>query len=278
MNMFGLNFSFSQAKPVPYKVGLALGGGGARGVAHCGVLKAMQEIGLKPDIIAGVSAGSIAAAMYSAGLSPDHMVTLFEEARFGDFCEWKMPSDGLFRIDRFRAFLRKHIPYERIEDLPIPVVIVATNLDTGQRTAFEKGPLADCIAASCSIPIVFEPAVIDGVRYVDGGVLGNLPAWALRDRCKFLMGVNVSPLSRNFKPANNLLDIALHSYRLMSKNNTTHDMAICDLTIKTDEIADYKVFDLKGVRHVYRSGYNDAMRCFEAHGVRPKRPCRPPVV
>lgn len=238
----------------PYDLGLALSGGGARGVAHAGAIKALLEAGIKPDIVAGVSAGAIVAAMYAAGISPDDMRDMFAHSKFGDFCALSLSAGGIFRMDKFRDFLRSKIPYRRIEDLPMPVVITATNFDAGTRMAFTSGPLADCVCASCSIPIVFKPVKIDGVRYVDGGVLANMPAWAIRDKCRRLIGVNCSPVS-DMKPKDTLLQIALRSFELMSKNNSVPDMAMCDLVVRTDRIARYKVFDLKGIDDVFNSGY-----------------------
>lgn len=121
------------------------------------------------------------------------MLELFQQAKFTDFCEFGIPSGGFFSLEKFKTFLRNNIPYENLEDLPIKTVVGATDIDNGRRALFEKGPIADCVAASCSIPIVFKPAVIDGIRYVDGGVLHNLPAWAIRKRCKVLIGINCSP-------------------------------------------------------------------------------------
>ncbi len=252
----------------PYKIGLALSGGGARGFAHAGAIKALNEMGIRPGIIAGVSAGSIAAVMAAAGLSPEQMLALFQEAKLTDFCELSVPKNGFFKMDRFRKFLRKVIPYENLEELPIPVVIGATNLDDGTMTAFEEGPIAERVMASCSIPIVFQPVKIDGVRYVDGGVLHNLPAGLIRERCKYLIGVNCSPLA-NATVKDTLVDIALRSYELMAKNNAIPDMNLCDIVIKTDEIARYRVFNLKQIKRVYDSGYSLTRNYLLANGFKP---------
>ena len=144
-------------------------------------------MGLKPDIIAGVSAGSVVATMYSAGIRPDEVFEKFSSAKFSDFCEFNVPRTGFFNLGRFRKFIEDNVPYRNIEDLPVPTVVCATNYDTGRPVAFTKGNLAERVVASCSIPIVFDPMVIDGVRYVDGGLLHNLPAWAIRNKCRFLI-------------------------------------------------------------------------------------------
>ena len=250
-----------------YRTGLVLSGGGARGFAHAGALKALEEMGIKPDILAGVSAGSVAAVMYAAGISPEKMLELFLNARFSDFCELGIPKDGFFSLDRFRAFLRKNIPYANLEDLPIPVTVGATDLDNGKKLAFTSGRLDEVVAASCSIPIVFKPIKINGTRCVDGGVRHNLPAWTIRDRCKYLIAVNCSPLTKT-TVKNTLIDIAFRSYELMAKTNTVADMELCDIVIRTDEIARYRAFNLKQIEKVFESGYRDTMNFLLYNGFR----------
>lgn len=240
----------------PYKVGLVLSGGGARGFAHAGALKALEEMGIKPDIIAGVSAGSVVTAMYAAGMKPEEILQVFSDASFTDFAEIGVPRDGFFSMEGFKKFLRKHIPYENIEQLPLPAVICATDLDNNRPVAFTEGQIFDRVAASCSIPIVFKPVKIDGVTYVDGGVLANLPAWALRDKCKYLIGINCSPVPRRGTPKS-IIDIAQRTYDLLVKTNSLPQMKLCDLAISINDIARYKVFNLKQITKVYRSGYDN---------------------
>ncbi len=245
--------SFKLGKP--YKLGLALSGGGARGFAHLGAIKALEEYGFKPDIIAGVSAGSVVTALYAAGLSNEQILSLFHDAKFSDFAELVVPKNGLFNLDRFKKFIVKSAGVKRIEELKIPAVICATDIDRGRSVAFTAGPLGECVTASCSIPIIFKPVRIAGVNYVDGGVLNNLPAWSIREKCKKLIGVNCSPLAPTKKHNGTLIDIAQRSYSLMAKSNALQDMKKCDLAINIDEIADYQVFNLKNTVQVFESGY-----------------------
>lgn len=267
MKILGFEFRRDSRPDYPYKVGLALSGGGARGFAHAGAIQAMIEVGLKPDIICGVSAGSVVAAMYAAGIAPRQMLDLFSARKFNDMASWSIPKDGFFSLDRFKEFLRESIPYERIEQLPLKTVICATNFDTGKKVAFQRGDIAECVAASCCIPIVFKPIMIGNDRYVDGGVLANLPAWAIRDKCGFLVGVNCSPPKGGRPESDNIAQIAMRSYELMSKNNAVHDMAICDMVIRMDAIARYKVFDLSNITKVFNSGYQTTMEIFRQKGI-----------
>ena len=263
--MFG--FKISRTPRPKFRIGLALSGGGARGFAHLGAIKALDGVGLKPDITAGVSAGSVVATMYSAGIRPDEVFEKFSSAKFSDFCEFNVPRTGFFNLGRFRKFIEDNVPYRNIEDLPVPTVVCATNYDTGRPVAFTKGNLAERVVASCSIPIVFDPMVIDGVRYVDGGLLHNLPAWAIRNKCRFLIGVNCSPLAPP-PEKKGIVSVALRSYELVTKTNALGDMALCDMIVRTDDIARYKVFDLKGIEDVYESGYRDTLNFLKKHGIR----------
>ncbi|MCM1292201.1 MAG: patatin-like phospholipase family protein [Bacteroides sp.] len=267
MKMFGYELKKTAISTYDYKVGLALSGGGARGFAHCGAIQAMLEVGLKADIIAGVSAGSVVAVMHAAGIPPREMLDMFVELKFNDLAKWSMPKGGFFRLDKFKKFLRKNIPYKRLEQLPVPTVVCATDYRAGRKVAFSTGDLADCVAASCCVPIVFSPVMIKGVGYVDGGVLSNLPAWAIRNRCKFLVGVNCSPATSEDVPSDNVVRMAMRSYQLMSRNNMVTDMKMCDMLVNVDDVADYSVFDLKGITGVFDSGYNAACDYLASRGV-----------
>lgn len=247
-----------------YRIGAALSGGGARGFAHIGVLQALDESGVRPDIVAGVSAGAVAAVFYAAGVSYKQMLRAFSDSKFSDFAELGVPKDGFFKLDRFGQFLSRNIPYERLEDLPVKTVICATDIDHGEAVVFEEGPLAECVLASCSIPIVFKPRVINGTRYVDGGVLHNLPAWAIRDRCRTLYGVNVSPVDKNVKkPKGTIIDMATRSFKLMAKTNAVPDMLLCDHVIQIEDIAHYNVFNLHEVEKIYSLGYQATKRLLQ---------------
>lgn len=262
---------FGFKKTPPYRIGLALSGGGARGFAHAGALKALGEVGIKPDIVAGVSAGSVAAVLFTSGKRPEDIVDLFKQHSFTQLCELTTPTSGLMRMEGFRQLLRDNIPYENLEELPVHTVVGATDFDRGKPVAFEHGNLVDCVSASCSMPIVFKPMEIDGVRYVDGGVLHNLPAWAIRKRCKVLIGVNCSPLTSGPTNKNNLLGVALRSYELMAKTNCANDLMMCDIAVHTDAIARYQVFNLKQIDKVFECGYVETMRTLLRLGFKRRR-------
>lgn len=247
----------ASAEKPKFRLGVALSGGGARGFAHAGALAAIEEAGHKPEVIAGVSAGSIVGSLYAAGVDPQRFMELFAERRARKFVDFHIKDGGVFSIAPFKRFIEKNLgKYRRIEELPIPLFIGATDFDHGEPHVFSSGPIAERVIASCSIPIVFPPVEIDGVHYVDGGVLRNHPAWIIRDKCDFLIGVNVSPLSSRLKDdVDSLVSVMIRTYNLMAKANQKQDMELCDLNIETPEIAYYKTFDLSNIEKVYLSGY-----------------------
>ncbi len=246
------------------KYGIAFGGGGARGFAHIGVLQALEEYGINPGILSGVSAGSIAAVLYGAGLTPHDMIECFAESqKFGDFTEWTIPKSGFFKLDKFGKMLESWLSVMNLEDLKIPTVVCATNFDKGISIGWCKGEIVPRVLASCSIPILFPPIRINGVHYVDGGVLRNLPAWAIRDYCKTLIGSNCSPLDRQFTYRQSVIDIAGRTFHLMSKANVLQDLKICDYVVSPQLISRTKTFDLTSLKKNVKIGYITACKILE---------------
>ncbi len=246
-----------------YRLGIAFSGGGARGFAHAGALMAIEEVGLKPDVLAGVSAGSVVAVLYAGGVSPLGIAEIFARTNFRDFTELSIGQGGFFNMEKFGRFIERALGGKTtFEQLSIPVYVSATNLDDACPTVFSSGSIKDLVAASCSIPILFKPVKIDGADYVDGGVLRNHPAWILRDKCDTLIGINVSPLvpKKTFK---SIVDVALRTYNLMAKANQKEDMDLCDISVEIPALVDYTVFDLKHIKEIFVSGYvamRDALR------------------
>lgn len=246
-------------------VGIALSGGGARGFSHIGVLMAMERFGIVPDVVSGVSAGSIAAVLYSAGLTPLDMRQCFADTnKFANFREWTIPKDGIFKLSKFAKMLESWLPVSNLEDLKIPTVVCATNLERGTTIGWSKGEIVPRVIASCSIPIVFSPVKIKEYHYVDGGVLHNLPAFAIREYCDTLYGANCSPLDKTYQYKESIIDIALRTYHLTTKSNLAPDLRLCDYVITPREITNQKIFDLTSLDMAIKIGYEAACRVFEA--------------
>ena len=245
-----------------YKLGLALSGGGAKGFAHIGVFKLLEECGLMPDVIVGTSVGSLMGTLFADGYSADEIKELFSGREFSEFAQLQLPKSGLFDSKRFRHFLRRHLRAKTFEELKTPLIVMATDLDNGESHEFRSGPIVEAVTASCSIPIIFSPVVINGVHYVDGGLFHNFPVSIIRDSCERVIGVNVSPLvSQKYKQT--IFHIAERSYHYMFRANTIEDREMCDVLIEAEEFGMYKTFDLENVDQISKIGYSAAVRAFE---------------
>lgn len=242
-----------------YPLGLALSGGGAKGFAHLGVLQALEEKGLRPDIISGTSAGAFAGVLYADGHSPKEILSFFEKKAFKEFAEWTIPQSGIFKTDRFNAFLKKHLRASTFEELHIPLIVTATDIENGTTVQFDKGPLIPAIIASCSFPIVFTPVEINGVHYVDGGLFKNFPVSLIRKQCEKVIGVNVSPL-KGQKYKNSLFYIAERSFHYISVSNSLADKNLCDLLIESPRVSKYPMFSLDHTEEIFKIGYHTAIK------------------
>lgn len=247
-------------------VGYAFSGGGARGFSHIGVIKALEQFDIHPNVMAGVSAGSVAAVMYGAGLTPDDMTKCFKEfSKISSYASWKVPGNSLMKIDKFGKLLESWLPVRYLEQLQIPTIVCATDFQHCKSIGWGKGEIAPRVLASCSIPIVFEPVKINDGIYVDGGVLRNLPAWAVRKYCKTLYGINCSPLNPVWgdPSKHNILDIALRSYHMMSKTNMVEDARKCDVLINLRGAHAIGTFDISKLDKAVNLGYETACRVLE---------------
>ena len=244
------------------RIGIAMSGGGIKGVCHAGVLKALEEHNLKPDILSGVSAGSIVGAFYSDGYSPDQIGELFSDVNFRQWTKIGIPTKGFFSIDPFVEFLKKNLRTKRLENLPIPLRIVATDLDNGRSETFTSGNLIDCIAASCSVPVLFHPRKINNTNYVDGGVFKNFPVSTIRNDCDYLIGINASPLVANDYKLS-IINVAARSYHFMFKANIVHDKELCDFLIEPPDMAHFDTFETEKSKEIFSLGYKTAKELLE---------------
>lgn len=247
-----------------YKLGVALSGGGAKGFAHAGALRALEEFGCKPDVIAGTSAGAIAGVLYSAGYTPKDICSLFQKKGFADFTQLTIPKAGFFNPNKFIEFLRRKIPYANIEDLPIPMRVVSSDLDNGVVKVFTEGSLPERVMASSTVPIVFPPTVIDGVHYVDGGVFCNFPVEAIRKECEIVIGINVSPLAPT-EYKKNVIEIALRAFNFMFRANSKESGKLCDILVEMPTVLQYETFSLNQVHEIYKLGYEETKKILQQH-------------
>lgn len=242
------------------RIGLVLSGGGARGIAHIGVIKAFEENDIRVDAIAGSSAGSIVGALLAAGKTADEMLALVKESSIFKILKVGLPSDGLTKLTYLRDKLQAVIPEDSFTALQIPLYVAISNLVTGQLEIASSGSLSQIVMASSSIPLFFKPVEIDGALYTDGGVLDNLPVAPLLERTDFIIGVNVMPhYDVPPKSVQNIFGIATRVFDMAVWANTAANLKHCHLVIEPTELHRYHIFQLNKYQQIYELGYEAAM-------------------
>ncbi len=240
-------------------LGLVLGGGGARGFAHLGVLKAMEELGIKPDIISGTSCGSIVGAMYASGLSSKECLDFFLKEKLYSLVRPTLSKKGLMVMTGFEAKLENYISAKTFEDLKIPLIITASDINGGVPVHFKEGLLVEKIIASSSVPIVFVPKEIDGIDYVDGGLFMNLPVRPIRDLCKTIIAVEINAIDTHEK-VHNMMEMATRSFNLGVEGNTYKDRELADILIVPDNMTRYNMLNMDHAQEIVEKGYKIAKK------------------
>ncbi len=236
------------------KIGLTLSGGGARGIAHIGMLKALEEIGVEISVISGTSAGSIVASLYAYGIKPDKIL---ENVRQLSLLKSVRPAwtwAGLLTMDGVKELIVKNIPENNFSALKIPLTIAATEIRKGEVNYFTSGELTSAVVASCSIPAVFSPLNIKDNLYVDGGLLDNLPSSCIRNQCDFLIGSHCNKISKDFDPKNVKVVIE-RSLLIAISANTQLSKQLCDMVIEPPAMDRFTVFDIGKAQEIFDYGY-----------------------
>jgi NTE family protein len=220
--------------PVKLKIGLALGGGAAKGFAHIGVIKMLEASGIHPDVVAGTSAGSVVGALYASGMDAFALQqTAFglDEAKIRDV---RLFSGGLVQGQALQDYVNQLLHKQPIEQLKMPFAAVATELETGTRTVFVRGNTGRAVRASSSIPGVFEPVEIHGKHYVDGGVVSPIPVDAARQLgADFVIAVDISAAPDGSNPQG-MMNIVGQSIDIMGRQLAAQESARADVVIRPD--------------------------------------------
>lgn len=241
-----------------YKIGIALGGGGARGFAHLGVLKALEERGIKLDIISGTSAGSIVGGFYADKKSPEGIFKIIKEKGFFKYTNFNIPKTGLVGLEGLEKQINEDLSVENIEDFTIPFLAAVTNLNAGKVEYFDKGDASSVIKASSAIPVLFSPVVMNGALYADGGILDNVPVAPLRDVCEKTIAVDISPVT-NMETIENLFQIALRTFQLSVSKSSVGLAERCDLLISLEECNRFDLLNTSNAKELYDIGYDYVM-------------------
>ena len=248
-----------KVKKKKYNVGIAFGGGGARGFAHLGALKALEENGIDFDEVAGTSVGSIIGSLYAFGLSSDEMLKIAKKLKVSDIKTSKMlfkPS-GTLGIENI---IKTAIGDAHFEDMKKSLTVVAVDLKSTKEIDIKSGNVAKAVAGSCAVPGVFEPVDFGEYTLADGGLQNTIPADVLRKSgCKYVISIDVNPTRGYGTDSKKLGDVLKASLRILMKSNAVKGKIYSDIVIETDT-SKYKSTSFNGADEMYKIGYESAKK------------------
>jgi NTE family protein len=216
----------------PPRIGLALGGGAARGFAHIGVIQVLEEAGIRPDLVAGTSAGSLVAALYASGMTGRQLATLADNMDEAAITDWAFPGRGLIRGEQLARFVREHTAGLQIEAMKLPLGIVATDFDSGAAVLFQRGDPGAAVRASSAVPAVFQPVRIGTREYVDGGLVAPVPVrFARQMGAELVLAVDISA-TPDGNPTADPVRMLLQTFAIMGRSINQFELQGADLVLR----------------------------------------------
>lgn len=216
------------------KLGLALGGGAARGFAHVGVIQVLEEAGIKPDLVVGTSAGSLVAALYASGKTPAELMQVSQTMEEATFADWQLPglSRGMIKGEALARYVNTQVRQLPIERMPIPLGIVATDLRNGEPILFRRGDTGMGVRASSAVPAVFQPVSIAGHEYVDGGLVSPVPVRFAREMgAELIVAVDISSPPEGAS-TESTLQILMQTFSIMGKSINHFELQGADVVVR----------------------------------------------
>ena len=242
------------------RIGLALSGGGARGIAHLGVLKAFDEMGLQVSMISGVSSGAIAGVLYAAGYKPEQILQLVKELSIFKIVRPAFGKAGFMHLEEVEKLYIRHLgPDITFEDLQIPVVVSATEMNEGITAYFSSGELIKPLLASSAVPILYHPIHFNGKLLNDGGLLNNMPVEPLFTNCDVKIGVHVNPINHQAQ-ITTIRSMIERTLLLGINNNVKLRMHMCDLLIEPPELKYYRLTNFRKADEIFDIGYKHTLK------------------
>jgi NTE family protein len=220
--------------PKPPKFGIALGGGAARGFAHVGVIQVLEEAGLRPDLVVGTSAGSLVGALYASGRNGAQLQQAAEAMEEAAIADWTLPifNRGMLRGEALARYVNSQVNNRLLEQMPLPLGIVATRLDTGEGVLFQRGDTGTAVRASSAVPAVFLPVKISGAEYVDGGLVAPVPVrYARQMGAEVVLAVDISAAPEG-NPASDSVQMLLQTFAIMGKSINRWELREADLVVR----------------------------------------------
>jgi NTE family protein len=242
------------------KIGLVLSGGGSKGVAHIGAIKALEEHGIQPTHIAGASAGAIVGALYAYGYSWETMFRFFKSVKVLDFKKFALWKPGFLDAEKYYSEFKTYFRKDSFDGLQKKLILTAADVLNGNLKTFSEGELIRPILASAAFPGVFAPVEIDGHHYIDGGVLNNFPVEYLKETCDVIIGVHVSGYDViEMKDLKHSYNVVERAFMLKSAKEDYAKFKDCDIVIAPKELNHFGTFDKTHLENIFDIGYTKTM-------------------
>lgn len=253
-------------KEAKTSIGLALSGGGYKGIAHAGVLHFFEEQGITVNQFAGSSAGAIVGALYLKGIRPLEILEFFKSVNLFSWQHFTLRKAGLMDANSFEGYLTEVFEQSTLADLKTPLFVTATNMETGKLEIFDTDTkVVDALLATSAFPGIFSPYKIGDTLYSDGGILNNFPTNLIHPNNKYIIGVNVCPLQEvHEEDLQSIRSVTVRAYELMTTLNNRQKGTLCDWLIEPKELANYNTFERNKVRmnEIFELGYSTAKESF----------------
>ena len=248
------------------KIGLVLSGGGVKGIAHIGLLAALEEYEIDCQIVSGSSVGGLVGALYANGSSIEQMLAFFRETPLMKYNFFTFVKPGLMDTEKYHQLFKKHFADDSFEALKKKLFVTTTNLQNGSEKLFSSGELVRILLATAALPPVFSPVEIGGQLYADGGIMNNFPVEPLLEECEFIIGSSVSAIKSVPKKAiNSSLKLTNRVTSLMIYAANRGKLKHCDLVFEPPQLETFGFLDKAGIEKAYKVGYRHAIKILKKH-------------
>lgn len=238
------------------ETGLVLSGGGFRGIAHIGVIKALEESNIRISLIAGTSSGAIVGALYANNYSWKEILEFYDKIEIFSIYNYAINKPGFIDTENFFDFFKKYFPNDTFNNLQKELFITATNLLNGTLKVFNEGEIIKPILASSAFPGVFTPVVIDDVYYIDGGTLNNFPVDLISMKCDQIVGVYLNPVFNVKKnDLTNSYAVLERAFKIRTTKESYSKFNLCDLLIAPQSVNNFNIFQKSNSKEVFDIGY-----------------------
>lgn len=246
---------------LPMKIGVVFSGGGMRGAAHIGVIRALEEHHIAPTHVAGSSAGAIVGALYAYGYDWREVLEFFRSIQIFELKKYALNKPGIIDAEKFYSDFKLYLKEDNFSVLKKELFITATNVLNGELNVFNTGELIKPVLASAAFPGIFAPVHINGAYYVDGGVLNNFPVEQLRATCDLVIGVYVNGFNTvNIDDLKHSHNVVERVFKLQIAREDMKKFEKCDILIYPEQLSEYGTFDKKRLDEIYKIGYDVANR------------------